>query len=58
MGYSAVAALLYKGNDENTSSCGFTHFPAASKLITLPRRSSFEHEIKGEKWEILSPLTP
>lgn len=57
--------LLYKGNDENISSslypylryrgCDFTHFFAASDLITLPQNSSFEREVTYEKWAILLP---
>jgi hypothetical protein len=36
--------------------CDFTHFFAASELITLPQKSSFEHEVKNENLEVLPPL--
>jgi len=40
----------------SSKECDFTHFFAASELINLPQKSSFEHEVKNENLEVLPPL--
>src|SRR5438067_7670334 len=42
----------------NLAKCDFTHFFAASALIKLPQRFSFELKVGNEKEKILRSLPP